>query len=386
MLLRATKTLGSVLQLRRLSILYSPMNSKRSGCSYDYVMCSGAHCIEPAPTLSCPVCLKEGRSIFFCGQDCFKKNWGIHKLLHNSSGSSMIYEPGWEVSGTVKPFPVTPRFTDMPLHIKLPDYALTGVPKSEEALKSNNTIKVLNREQIEKMRTVCKLARQVLDIAGAAIKPGITTDQLDKIVLVEAIKRNAYPSPLNYRGFPKSCCTSVNEVICHGIPDLRPLKEGDIVNIDVTLYYDGFHGDLNETFVVGQVDEDSKQLIQITKESMMEAIKITRPGVPYKEIGNVIQRYVSKYGYSVVRSYCGHGVNEVFHGPPCVPHYANNKTHGIMQAGHTFTIEPMICMGKSKDIHWGDGWTCLTKDGQRSAQFENTILVTENGYEILTVL
>lgn len=344
-------------------------------------MCNGAHCTREAPTLNCPSCLKEGKSVHFCEQDCFKKNWPIHKQLHKGG----YIQPSWPITGSLEPFPVTHRITDIPNHISLPDYAITGIPYSEQDVKKNNTIMILTSEEIQKMKTVCKMARQVLDIAGAAVRPGITTDQLDKIVFTESIKRNAYPSPLNYKGFPKSCCTSVNEVICHGIPDLRPLQDGDIVNIDVTLYYDGFHGDVNETFLVGNVDSSSKQLVQVTKEAMMAAINIVKPGIPYKDIGNAIQKYVSKYGYSIVKSYCGHGVNRVFHGPPCVPHYSNNKTHGIMQPGHTFTIEPMICIGKSNDAHWDDGWTCLTNDGKRSAQFEHTILVTETGHEILTV-
>jgi methionyl aminopeptidase len=235
------------------------------------------------------------------------------------------------------------------------------------------------------MRTVCRLAREVLDIAASHVKPGITTDAIDEIVHNAIIERNAYPSPLNYRGFPKSVCTSVNEAICHGIPDQRPLKEGDILNIDVTLYYDGFHGDLNETYPVGKIEDDSERLIRTTRQALDEAIKTCKPGTLFRDIGKVIEPIARTNGCAVVRTYTGHGVNDLFHCSPNIPHYAKNKAVGTMKAGMTFSIEPMLNLGTNwGDVHWPDQWTATTTDGKRSAQFEDTILITETGVEILT--
>ena len=202
--------------------------------------------------------------------------------------------------------------------------------------------------------------------------------------IVAAVELECYPSPLNYYNFPKSCCTSVNEVICHGIPDMRKLESGDLCNVDVTVYHRGFHGDLNETFFVGEVKQEHKNLVKVTYESLMAAIAIVKPGERYREIGNVIQKHVTPHGYSVVKSYCGHGIHRLFHTAPNVPHYAKNSAVGVMKAGHCFTIEPMIAMGSWRDVSWPDNWTAVTADGQWSAQFEQTLLVTDTGCEILT--
>lgn len=213
----------------------------------------------------------------------------------------------------------------MPEHIERPDYAdhPQGRAASEEAMRGNTSIKVLDDEEIEAMRVAGRLGRECLDEAAKAVEVGVTTDELDRLVHEAAIERDCYPSPLNYYNFPKSCCTSVNEVICHGIPDLRPLKDGDICNIDVTVYHHGFHGDLNETFFVGNVSEKHKKLVRVTYEALSKAIELVRPGVKYREIGNVIQKYVAPHGFSVVKSYCGHGIHRLFHTAPNVPHYAS---------------------------------------------------------------
>jgi methionyl aminopeptidase len=272
-----------------------------------------------------------------------------------------------------------PNFVCCPCHISV------GYPISEVESKKAGKIAILSDNEIEKMRTVCKFGREVLDAAARAVKPGVSTDEIDRIVHEACIERECYPSPLNYYQFPKSCCTSVNEVICHGIPDKRPLEDGDICNIDITVYHDGFHGDLNETLLVGKVDEDSQKLVNVAYECMMAGISIVKPGVKYREIGNEIQRHANTHGYSVVRTYCGHGINQLFHPAPSVPHYAKNKAIGVMKPGHTFTIEPMISEGTWKDVTWPDNWTAVTADGKRSAQFEHTLLVTETGCDILTV-
>lgn len=346
------------------------------------ILCDTPGCGKPSK-LRCPTCIakniKEGSN--FCAQDCFKKYWSVHKLNHSPYNPW----PNYPYTGTLRPGRLSaPRL--VPASIKRPDYAdhPEGHPLSEIADRHNTIPKVLTDEEIESMRVVTKLAREVLNEAAKAADVGVTTDELDRIVHEAAIERDCYPSPLNYYQFPKSVCTSVNEVICHGIPDMRPLENGDLCNVDVTVYHRGFHGDLNETLFIGEVDEKSKQLTKVTHEALMAAINIVKPGVKFREIGNVIQKYVSDYNYSVVRSYCGHGIHRLFHCAPNVPHYSNNKAVGVMKAGNTFTIEPMISEGSWRDEQWPDNWTAVTADGKRSAQFEQTLLVTETGVEILT--
>lgn len=224
----------------------------------------------------------------------------------------------------MRPFPLTPK-REVPLSILRPDYAdhPKGRSACEETLKGNTTIKVLSDEEIEGMRVAGRLGREVLDEAANAIDIGVTTDEVDRVVHEACIERDCYPSPLNYYNFPKSCCTSVNEVICHGIPDLRPLEDGDLCNVDVTIYHREFHGDLNETFFVGNVSEKHKKLVKVTYDSLAKAIEIVKPGERFREIGNVIQKHVQSHGYSVVKSYCGHGIHKLFHTAPNVPHYAS---------------------------------------------------------------
>jgi len=212
----------------------------------------------------------------------------------------------------------------------------------------------------------------------------VTTDQIDEYVHNATIENNAYPSPLNYYEFPKSVCTSINEIICHGIPDRRPLENGDIVNVDISVYLNGVHSDLNETYLVGEVDDASKHLVRCSYNCLQKAIEICKPGALYKEIGNVVAAYIEANGLSVVKTYCGHGVGKLFHCNPNVPHYKNNKAIGVMKVGHVFTIEPMINQGTWKDVTWPDNWTSSTADGKRSAQFEHTLLITETGVEVLT--
>ena len=198
------------------------------------------------------------------------------------------------------------------------------------------------------------------------------------------MERDVYPSPYNYFNFPKSVCTSVNEVICHGIPDQRELENGDIVNVDVTAFLGGYNGDLNETFCVGDVDDESKKLIQTAHDCLMSALDICKPGTRYRDIGDLITRHAQSKGCSVVKTYCGHGIGSLFHCGPNIPHYSGNKAVGVMKEGHVFTIEPMINAGIWKDKTWPDGWTAVTEDGKRSAQFEHSVVVTSSGVDILT--
>jgi methionyl aminopeptidase len=266
----------------------------------------------------------------------------------------------------------------VPDDITRPDYATPGaaVRTTESAVKSADVI--------ERMRVAGRIARDVLRETGAAVAPGVTTDELDRVAHEAHLARGVYPSPLRYKGFPKSVCTSVNEVICHGIPDDRALLEGDIVNVDVTVFVDGVHGDTNATFCVGKVDPESRRLVKVTEECLEHAIAAVRPGAPISDIGQAIETHAHAAGFHVVRAFVGHGIGEVFHGPPQVPHYHERALTTPMEPGMVFTIEPMITMGSIQPVIWSDGWTAATSDGSRTAQFEHTVLVTDDGVDVLT--
>ena len=230
------------------------------------------------------------------------------------------------------------------------------------------------------------LLAQALAAAGAAVAPGVTTDEVDRVGHEFLLDHGAYPSTLGYRGFPKSLCTSVNEVVCHGIPDSRAIEEGDIVNIDITAFVGGVHGDTNATFFAGEVDEESRLLVERTHEAMMRGIKAALPGRQINIIGRVIERYAARFGYGVVRDYTGHGIGTSFHSGLVVPHFDAAPGHdAVIEPGMTFTIEPMLNLGTPDWQMWDDGWTVVTADGRRSAQFEHTILITDDGNEILTL-
>jgi methionyl aminopeptidase len=240
-------------------------------------------------------------------------------------------------------------------------------------------------EVIERMRVAGAAARRVLDKVGAEVAPGVTTDHLDEVAHEAYLAEGGYPSTLGYRGYPKSLCTSVNEVVAHGIPDSRPLEDGDIVNCDVTIYLEGVHGDCSATYLVGDVDEGSRHLVQVTEECLHLGIAAVRPGNRLREIGLAIQGHAEANGYGVVRDLVGHGICEHFHTQPNVPHYFDRRASTKLQSGMTFTIEPMLTMGDWACRMWDDGWTVVTADGQRSAQFEHTVVVTRDGVEILTL-
>lgn len=355
-----------------------------------------ARCQAPA-RLQCPKCIElklpKAMSVF-CSQDCFKQAWAGHKAVHKPPADAWLYclkrgkarsdvMPEFNWTGPLQPYRISPR-RPVPAHITKTDYAQTAYPASEAKSRLQQMIPTYNAEDIAGIREACRVGREVLDIAHAAVAPGVTTDELDRIVHEAMMEREAYPSPLNYYDFPKSVCTSVNEVICHGIPDARELQNGDIVNVDVTAYYKGYHGDLNETFVVGEVDDESKKLIKTTHDALMKAIAMCKPGTRYREVGEVITKHCAVAGFQVVRSYCGHGIGNLFHCQPNIPHYAHNKAVGIMKEGHVFTIEPMVNVGTWRDVTWPDGWTAVTEDGKRSAQFEHQLLITATGCEVLT--
>jgi methionyl aminopeptidase len=243
---------------------------------------------------------------------------------------------------------------------------------------------VKDAETIARMREAGKLAARALEEVGRAVEPGVTTDYLDQVGHDFIIAHGAYPSPLGYRGYPKSLCTSLNEVICHGIPDDTIVRDGDIVNVDITAFIGGVHGDTNATFLAGNVDEESRLLVERTHEAMMRGIRAVAPGRPLNAIGRVIESYARRFGYGVVRDFTGHGIGKTFHSGLIVAHYDDPDNRVIMEPGMTFTIEPMLTLGTIDYDIWPDGWTAVTKDRRRTAQFEHTILVTEDGHEILT--
>jgi methionyl aminopeptidase len=279
--------------------------------------------------------------------------------------------------GRVLPGVVSPR-RDVPTHIGRPSYADSGIPEDWDEPR------VKSPEVLERMRRAGSVAAEILRLAGEFVRPGITTDEIDEYVHQLHVERNAYPSPLNYNGFPKSVCTSVNEVICHGIPDSRVLLDGDIINLDVTAYVDGVHGDTNATFLVGDVDPVSRQLVHVTEECMWLGIEAVKAGRPISDVGRAIEEHAKAHRYGVIRAFIGHGIGEQFHTDIQVLHYYDERASTIMRPGMTFTIEPMITIGSWQHRMWNDDWTAVTTDGKRTAQFEHTILVTDDGFEVLT--
>jgi len=242
------------------------------------------------------------------------------------------------------------------------------------------------KEAFEKTRIAGSIAAGALDKVAEIIKPGISTSKIDEICYEFINDHDAYSAPLFYRGFPKSCCTSTNHVVCHGIPSDKILKEGDIVNVDVTAYKDGWHGDTSRMFKVGKISVKAERLINTTYESMMKAIKIVKEGIQLGDIGSTIQNYVEAEGFSVVQDFCGHGIGQTFHKEPSILHYGKKGTGEKIKAGMIFTIEPMINFGNYETKTLNDGWTAVTKDKSMSAQFEHTIGVTKDSYEIFTEL
>ncbi|GAA0938484.1 type I methionyl aminopeptidase [Pseudonocardia zijingensis] len=275
--------------------------------------------------------------------------------------------------GTVSPI------RPVPAHIARPEYV--GKKRPER----NDDPWVQTPEVIERMRVAGKIAAQALEVGGKVVAPGVTTDEVDRVVHEFLVAHDAYPSTLGYRGFPKSCCTSLNEVICHGIPDSTVIQDGDIVNIDVTAYIDGVHGDTNATFLAGDVSEEDRLLVERTREATMRAIKAVRPGRELNVVGRVIESYAKRFGYGVVRDFTGHGIGRAFHSGLVVLHYDEPSVDTVLETGMTFTIEPMITLGSIDYDIWDDGWTVVTKDRSRTAQFEHTVLVTADGVEILTL-
>jgi methionyl aminopeptidase len=273
---------------------------------------------------------------------------------------------------------VTSPLRDVPLSIPRPEY----VGKAAPARYTGPEVK--DADTIERMRVAGRLAAQARDLVGSHVVPGVTTDELDRVGHEFLCDHGAYPSTLGYRGFSKSLCSSVNEVVCHGIPGSLVVEDGDIVNIDITAFLDGVHGDTNATFLAGDVDEESRLLVERTQEALARGIKAVRPGRRINVIGRVIEAYAARFGYGVVREFTGHGIGSAFHSGLIVPHYDDPAYADLIEVGMTFTIEPMLNLGTHEWELWDDGWTVVTKDRRRSAQFEHTLLVTPTGAEVLT--
>lgn len=240
-------------------------------------------------------------------------------------------------------------------------------------------------DEVARIRAAGRVAAGAIEAAAAAIRPGVTTDELDRIAHEHVVAHGAYPSTLGYRGYPKSSCTSVNEVICHGIPDDTVLEDGDLVNIDVTAYLDGYHGDLNHTFLVGEASEEARLLVERTREALARGIRAVAPGRQVNVIGRAIESYAKRFGYGVVRDYTGHGVGRAFHTGLVIPHFDDPNATTVIEPGMVFTIEPMLTLGTTEWDLWADDWTVVTRDRALTAQFEHTIVVTERGAEILTL-
>ncbi|KAI8062107.1 methionine aminopeptidase, merops subfamily M24 [Gongronella butleri] len=320
---------------------------------------------------------------------------GHHRLLHTSTSlatprrttaaaaASSSHQP-WGKFQRIVPVSLQPVDTralprrHVPPSIPKPPYAAEGVSSAWEPV-----IPYHSPEEMTKARAAGQLARTILTKAQHLCHPGVTTDHIDQILHEAIVAEGAYPSPMNYMGFPKSVCTSVNNIIAHGIPDDRPLMDGDIINVDVTVFFDGFHGDTSATFLVGDVDQQGRDLVACTKEALDKAIAICGPDVPLTEIGRVISELAAKNGYSVSDELSGHGIGREFHCHPLIYHHINNED-GVMTPGMIFTIEPILCQGLAMGVMWPDEWTISTVDGGRSAQFEHTIAITDDGVEILT--
>ncbi len=277
------------------------------------------------------------------------------------------------VPGTPTARREVPPSIERPEYVGKPGPTLSGPPW------------VQTPETVEKMRVAAQLAARAMAEAAKTIEPGVTTDSLDAVVHTYLCDHAAYPSTLGYRGFPKSCCTSANEVICHGIPDSTVLEEGDIVNIDVTAYIGGVHGDTCATYPVGEIAEDNWLLIERTAEALRRGIKAVAPGRKINVIGRVIESYAKRFGYGLVRDYTGHGIAQDFHSGLVIPHFDDPAAETVMEPGMTFTIEPMITLGGVEWDLWEDGWTVTTRDKSWTAQFEHTLVVTNDGAEVLTI-
>ena len=304
---------------------------------------------------------------------------GAAKILGMATSHNLPAEPGTAPIGCLAPGTITPM-RKVPADIVRPEYV--GKPTANEGNDSN----MYTPEEVERVRAAGKVAAGAIVEAAKIAIPGTTTDQIDVLVHEYICDHGAYPSTVDYRGYPKSVCTSLNEVICHGIPDSTVLEDGDILNLDVTAYLDGMHGDTNKTLLVGNVDEESRLLVERTEEALNRAMKAVKPGRQINVIGRVIEKYAARFGYGVVRDYTGHGVGREFHSGLIIPHYDAAPAYDTeIKEGMIFTIEPMLTLGTIEWDLWDDNWTVVTRDRKRTAQFEHTMVVTSDGVDVLTL-
>lgn len=302
------------------------------------------------------------------------------KILKTNHTCQIIRTISQNVRRTVKPQNVSESLS-VPEYIEKPSKPLNLI---NSYMFNPNNVEIKSEEQIKRMRDACKISKEILLITASHVQDGITTNELDIIAHEACVKRNCYPSPLHYRGYPKSICTSVNNVVCHGIPDDLILQNGDIINIDITVFYRGYHGDLSKTFEVGKKNTNC-ELIKVNEFSRDQAISVCGPNTPFNVIGKTIQTIADDAHLSIVPYFCGHGIGEYFHGPPDIYHFANEED-GFMKSGMTFTIEPIFCDGSPEIEILDDEWTAVTIDESWSAQCEHTILINDNGCEILTMI
>lgn len=300
-------------------------------------------------------------------------------MAQKNASHNLPAEPNKAPLGCLTPGVVTAQ-RPVPASIERPEYV--GKPEANEGNDSN----MYTAEEIEQVRESGAIAANAIVEASKIAVPGTTTDQIDVLIHEYICDHGAYPSTVDYRGYTKSVCTSLNEVICHGIPDSTVLEEGDILNLDVTAYKNSVHGDTNKTLLVGDVDEESRLLVERTEESLRRAIKAVKPGREINVIGRVIEKYAARFGYGVVRDFTGHGVGREFHSGLIIPHYDTAPAYSTeMKPGMIFTIEPMLTLGSIEWEQWDDDWTVVTRDRKRTAQFEHTLVVTEDGADILTL-
>lgn len=292
----------------------------------------------------------------------FKNNFGVYETIADVGNVTEIKK--------------------VPDYIWAPPYANSGIVNDEP--DQETAPEIHSDDQIQMLRQSCKLAKLVLDSTKILAKPGTTTEEIDCYVHDLIISNNAYPSPLNYKGFKKSVCTSVNNVLCHGVPDDRPLMDGDLISVDVSVYLNGYHGDCCATYCVGQVDELGKNLISVAQQCLIQGIEACGPGRSFTDIGKAIETFCHQSGHNVVSSITGHGIGKYFHGPPAIYHTSLYCYPGIMKPGMIFTIEPVVCQGSEDIAMLDDGWTIVSNDNSRGAQFEHTILITNKGYDVLT--
>ncbi|EKX62411.1 methionine aminopeptidase, type I [Streptomyces ipomoeae 91-03] len=328
--------------------------------------------VEPLAGLADRAPLEQGHDV-----SSFRRPIATDRHRHGPP-PPLVKLAGMSGQSLLAPGKLSPTRT-VPGNIRRPEYVGKPAPTPYTGPE------VQTPETIEAMRIAGRIAARAMAEAAKHIAPGVTTDELDRVAHEYMCDHGAYPSTLGYRGFPKSLCTSINEVICHGIPDSTELRDGDIVNLDVTAYIGGVHGDNNATYLVGDVDEESSLLVERTREALARAIKAVKPGRQINIIGRVIESYAKRFGYGVVRDFTGHGINSSFHSGLIIPHYDSPHATTVMQPGMTFTIEPMLTLGSYDYDMWDDGWTVVTKDRKRTAQFEHTLVVTETGAEILTL-